>query len=293
MLGVSTRRLSKGTLAKLKEKIDKVNGGARYALMSAYAVTFNLVHLIELLETQGPGPFLKYLRKIKTESRSKGVQRLVSRLEAAGVERLLEGTVHPKMYELLKVVKERKNKTVIVFAQYRDQIDEIVRMLNENGIAAKRFVGKRKGVTQKEQMRILEEFRKGRFNVIVASSIGEEGLDIPSVDTVVFYEPIPSEIRTIQRRGRAGRAKTGEVIILITKGTQDEAFYWASRTREKKMYRYVKGMTPKNTVGRPVSQSDTNKTSGVEHDKKDDGLKDKRSGKKKTGGQTKITEFIG
>src|SRR3989338_7439294 len=77
---------------------------------------------------------------------------------------------------------------------------------------------------------------------MVATSIGEEGLDIPLVDTVIFFEPIPSEIRSIQRRGRAGRAKAGKVIILLTEGTRDEAFYWASKNREKKMKSIVGGM---------------------------------------------------
>ena len=48
----------------------------------------------------------------------------------------------------------------------------------------------------------------------MATSIAEEGLDIPEVDLVVFYEPIPSEIRYIQRKGRTGRNAAGSVIIL-------------------------------------------------------------------------------
>ena len=53
------------------------------------------------------------------------------------------------------------------------------------------------------------EFRKGEFNVLVSSSIGEEGLHVPDVDLVVFYEAVPSEIRYIQRRGRTGRTTPG------------------------------------------------------------------------------------
>jgi len=70
---------------------------------------------------------------------------------------------------------------------------------------------------------------------LVATCIAEEGLDIPSVELVVFYEPIPSEIRYIQRRGRTGRKKFGKVKILITQDTIDEGFYFASLKREKQM----------------------------------------------------------
>ena len=72
---------------------------------------------------------------------------------------------------------------------------------------------------QNEQSAILQSFRDGEFDVLVATSIAEEGLDIPQVDLVVFYEPIPSEIRYIQRRGRTGRKSSGMVIIFAAKDT--------------------------------------------------------------------------
>ena len=71
--------------------------------------------------------------------------------------------------------------------------------------------------------------------MLVATSIGEEGLDIPSVDAVVFYEPIPNEIRNIQRKGRAGRIKFGRIVILVANRTKDETYLFISRLREKRM----------------------------------------------------------
>jgi len=95
--------------------------------------------------------------------------------------------------------------------------------------------GEDKGLTQKEQTEIIKKFKEGEYNVLIATSVAEEGLDIPSTDLVVFYEPIPSEIRTIQRRGRTGRKMPGKVIFLITKGTPDEGYYWSARRKEKQM----------------------------------------------------------
>jgi ERCC4-related helicase len=71
--------------------------------------------------------------------------------------------------------------------------------------------------------------------VICATCIAEEGLDIPEVNIVVFYEPVPSAIRMIQRAGRTARLMKGKLIMLITKKTRDEAFFYVSRSREKKM----------------------------------------------------------
>lgn len=128
----------------------------------------------------------------------------------------------------------------IVFTQYRDTARHIVDILNSNNITASRFVGQAKkegdiGMKQEEQARMLEAFRRGEFSVLVATSIAEEGLDIPEVDLVIFYEPIPSEIRYIQRRGRTGRRSSGSVIILAAKDTIDERHLNASKRRIEKM----------------------------------------------------------
>jgi Fanconi anemia group M protein len=88
---------------------------------------------------------------------------------------------------------------------------------------------------QEEQSSILEYFKEGEFNVLVATSIAEEGLDIPEVDLVVFYEPVPTEIRHIQRRGRTGRKNIGSVIILAAKDTIDQRYLDVSRKKIQKM----------------------------------------------------------
>ncbi|MCQ2964873.1 MAG: helix-hairpin-helix domain-containing protein, partial [archaeon] len=64
-------------------------------------------------------------------------------------------------------------------------------------------------------------------------------IDIPAVDLVILYEPVPSEVRMIQRRGRTGRKSTGRMKVLITKGTRDEAYYWSSVNKERKMKRQL------------------------------------------------------
>ena len=65
-------------------------------------------------------------------------------------------------------------------------------------------------------------------------------MDIPEVGSVIFYEPVSSAIRSIQRRGRTARLSKGKLIILITKGTKDEFAYYTSRAREKKMEKSIK-----------------------------------------------------
>jgi len=153
---------------------------------------------------------------------------------------------HPKLAAVVDIVKSQFSATphsrIIVFTHYRDTSQLVYsHLVDVDNVHPVRFIGQAgrgddKGLTQKEQMQILKDFEDGRYNVLIATSVAEEGLDIPSTDLVVFYEPVPSEIRTIQRRGRTARKMPGKALILITKGTPDEGYYWAARRKERMMH---------------------------------------------------------
>ncbi len=238
-----TTRISKKKLIAIKHNIDSAKGGWKYTALSKYAELFNLIHAHELLETQGIGTFIDFFERMKErKEKSKAVERL---LVDKRIENMLERaaalqTEHPKLKKLVEILKKNQGKSFIVFVQYRDQIRRVVAALSKvDGVKPIMFVGKGKGVTQKDQKKTVEMFRSNEYNVLVATQIGEEGLDIPSVDCVVFYEPVPSEIRSIQRRGRTGRTRAGEVIVLITRGTRDETYHWVSKRKENKMKRIM------------------------------------------------------
>ena len=129
---------------------------------------------------------------------------------------------------------------IIVFTQYRDTLEMIHKKLEKEGIKSAKFFGQaakdgEKGLTQKQQKAIIKSFRMGEYDVLLSTSVAEEGIDIPAVDLVILYEPVPSEVRMIQRRGRTGRKRTGRVKVLITNGTRDEGYYWASINKESRM----------------------------------------------------------
>jgi Fanconi anemia group M protein len=131
-------------------------------------------------------------------------------------------------------------KKVLVFSQYRDTLEEITVFLEENGIRCRGFYGQSsrhgiKGLSQDKQLSILNDFREGKFPVLVATSVAEEGLNIPNVDLVLFYEPVPSEIRFIQRKGRTGRFSNGKVVILVSEDSIDVKYLEASKRKLFKM----------------------------------------------------------
>ncbi|HTT14836.1 MAG TPA: DEAD/DEAH box helicase [Thermoplasmata archaeon] len=235
----------------------------RFGPLFHQLVLLHLHHAQERLETQGLEPFLQYLDRVAAKPKpSRGdaaflklPEVVTARQEAAAVLRTTKEPSHPKFDALAELVDETiarptgRPPRVLVFAQYRDTIQGIQTMLEGRGLTVGRFVGQAtrdpedKGMSQKDQARILEGFRAGRFPVLVASSVAEEGLDVPDVDLVVFFESVPSEIRAIQRRGRTGRSSLGRVAVLLTRETRDVQYQVAETRREQSMRRIVRRLS--------------------------------------------------
>ncbi|MFA7707960.1 MAG: helicase-related protein, partial [Candidatus Pacearchaeota archaeon] len=231
---------------------------------SACAQAIKLSHLSELIQTQTLHTAHNYIQEMfkqAEQKKSKAVQQIVKNPEFNQAyikinELLAKNIEHPKLLELKSIIeesiKENSKTKIIVFSQYRETGTRICKELNQiQGINARVFVGQAKktdekgvvsGLNQKEQHEVIEKFKQGEINVLISTSIGEEGLDIPEVNAVIFYEPIPSAIRKIQRAGRTARLMKGRLIILITKNTLDEIFYYASKAKEKRMYNAIESV---------------------------------------------------
>jgi Fanconi anemia group M protein len=245
--------------------------GRLYGVMTAQAIAMKANHAIELAETQGLGALRSYFERMASNGRSRAdTQFRKHEKVVAAVALAREAEVeHPKIHKTLWVVRgeflRKPDAKIIVFTHYRDTSERVTQELARiPGVRPVRFVGQSTrgedvGLTQKEQVEILDRFRSGEVNVIVATSIGEEGLDIPQVDLVVFYEPVPSEIRTIQRRGRTGRSAAGRVVMLVTKDTRDEAYFYSAKRKERKMHeeldRLRRELRQKIFVGQPGGET--------------------------------------
>ncbi|CAN5642240.1 hypothetical protein BH18THE1_BH18THE1_05830 [soil metagenome] len=245
--------------SKLNITLEEDRRSIYYALMQQ-SIALSLMYCIELVESQGFHSLGMFLARTRPEE-SKSHKIMLGDNRIKEIKRLMENLQmdHPKVQYLLKILKERHDpqsilnkrgnssrsspeliSRVLVFTQYRDTAQHIVEMLIKDNIRASKFVGQSKrqgdpGMKQEEQSSILKNFREGEFSVLVATSIAEEGLDIPEVDLVFFYEPIPSEIRHIQRRGRTGRKNIGSVLILATKDTIDQLYLDITRKKIDRM----------------------------------------------------------
>ena len=248
-----------GLQAMLMSSAQREANQATFKGISLLAEVLKLHHAVELAETQGTDALVRYFQRLQGEALSKSGSKASRRIMLDPKFRQTMDALqtlkveHPKPAAVKKILLEqilaRPESRIMVFTNYRDTASSLLKFLkNEPAIKAVRFVGQSsraddEGLSQKKQAEILQKFRAGEFNVLIATSVGEEGIDIPATDMVLFYEPVPSEIRSIQRKGRTGRARAGRVVVLMAKGTRDEAYYWISDRKEKTMNRQMQNLS--------------------------------------------------
>ncbi|GAA6064429.1 hypothetical protein JCM10212_005308 [Sporobolomyces blumeae] len=229
-------------------KIKSLPGGGKgngryFPLVKTLA---QMCRAMEYLVIQSVTSFHSSLKDIEAN----GSKKLV---ESAGFKQVLNEVTslrgrpgyvgHPKMeklrsmciehfkassHEIDEYTGEKRETRVMIFCNFRAVVEEIVDCLNTQRplIKATPFVGQAsskgtKGKSQKEQLETIRKFKKGVYNVLVATSIGEEGLDIGEIDLIVCYEANKSPIRMLQRVGRTGRARDGHIIVLMSEGREE------------------------------------------------------------------------
>jgi len=250
--------------AQILQRLQKSKENILFMALSSTASILKVFHAKELIETQGFIATRNYLDKLYSDSKdkkaTKTLKHVVGSQEIVEAYSLLRKDLSKEVYSKEKVliemisdfIKQNPKSRILVFNNFRDNASNLVNVLNkQKHITSTRFVGqatkskKDKGLSQKEQAQIISEFKEGKYNTLVCTSVGEEGLDIPAVDLVIFYDAVASEIRSIQRRGRTGRFSTGKVILLLNKGTIDEHYYYVSQNKEKNMKKTLQNFNNK------------------------------------------------
>lgn len=256
---VDAERIGKALLLQtgdaIRARLGKARGAQKafcFAAMQNHAVAVHALHALELIETQGLRPFAAYVERVAQQPETSRAQTAFAsdpRIHRALHLAHAADASHPKenalMDALARQFEKKPESLVLVFAQYRDTVRTLLTRIERAGYPAARFVGQSgaDGLTQDQQQALLRSFEAGRVRVLVATSVAEEGLHVPNVDLVVLYEPVVSEIRTIQRRGRTGRSAVGDVLVLVTEESRDETHLRIEAAREAEMRRIVHGIS--------------------------------------------------
>ena len=236
----------------------KAPGPLKGMMAGLFNALSSLAHSIGLLKNHGIGPFysgvIEFQRKVDSgELKGKYATEIAQSEHFIRMMSLIRGWTnnpdfigHPKLQYLREVVLNHFLDTgegmqgpnvppsatrVMVFASYRDSTEDICRVLkrNEPMIRPHVFVGQTaskesEGMNQKRQNEVIQDFKSGKYNTLVATSIGEEGLDIGDVDLIVCYDASASPIRMLQRIGRTGRKRVGRVTLLLMKGKEENDY---------------------------------------------------------------------
>ena len=264
----------------LKTEITQINNNKNFFLFAALkyqSMSMILLYCRDLIESQGSFSLKKFFDKFQNDIPNRTYLELLFDPNIQKIIEILKNDKilfsHPKISNLISIVKnflyiskenviiespippiyvkdeENKfnlnQKKILIFSQYRDTLEVITNLLDEHGIPCRGFYGQsnkkdQKGLDQDKQISILEDFKKGIFPVLVATSVAEEGLDIPNVDLVIFYEPVPSEIRFIQRKGRTGRFSDGKVVVLVANDSIDSKYLEIAQKKILKMKHNLK-----------------------------------------------------
>ncbi len=249
---VPASRINRVTILKVQNGLIKRLRSDRkswYAIRGIIITSkiLKLYHALNLVSTQSVEAFYLFLSRLmagkaksdKELAKSEAVAHVIESARAL----LDNGEETPKIERLKEILQKSvtKDKRAIVFTQYRDNVDVLYKYLSKmDGIRPAKFIGQgRKGLSQKNQLEIIRQFEEGTINVLISTSVSEEGISIKGVDTAVFYETVSSAIRMIQRKGRVGRFDVGKIYLLIAEDTNDEGYFWLSKRREKAMRKIV------------------------------------------------------
>ncbi|GDY16210.1 hypothetical protein LBMAG54_10660 [Nitrosopumilaceae archaeon] len=224
---------SLSALLRIRQFVLNQNRRSAKPLFTAIRIHYAL----NILEAHGITSFLKFCERAKIK-KGVGVNELFevdpnfTRAIHLAKDAQSKGIEHSKIPKLKEILDSVSGKALI-FTSYRDSVDVIFNKLTEMGISAAILIGKsgETGLKQKKQIETVQNFRDGLFRVLVATRVGEEGLDISEVNQVIFYDNVPSSIRYVQRRGRTGRKDVGKLVVLIAKNTIDETYYWIGKRK--------------------------------------------------------------
>lgn len=291
-------KFSRARLKAYAQRAESRSRPGEQTLLTVYT-SAHLSHLIELLETQGVAAGARFLRDQARKVASNAIGTASARAlltdpqlrdafrDLINMER--ESAVHPKFKTVLQVLSEaglsihdfepaaskhrpflQEDSKILVFTNYRATAIELAEFFRKHDVKAQHFIGQQNkvdepGMTHRIQKETLENFRKHKIQLLTATSVIEEGLDVAECDLVIMYDAVPSAIRQIQRRGRTARKRVGRVVGLIAQNTRDEVYRRIAERNEQGIYSVLRnGKRPMFKNDRPNNQPAGGQQSQIE-----------------------------
>jgi ATP-dependent RNA helicase RhlB len=126
---------------------------------------------------------------------------------------------HIKMNLLIGLLQARKPQTVLIFTNMKHSAANVARDLAANGFRTRHLTG---DLSQVQRLKIMDDFKAGKFAILVATDVAARGLHIDGLEMVVNYD-LPEDYENyVHRIGRTARAgQSGKAVSLASEKTED------------------------------------------------------------------------
>jgi len=224
------------------EELFKLMGGLIYfktpqeLIQKGFLAPYEIIQVKVELTPQEKLEYNKLLNKFRSLAKGRKVSQLlelVKKGEEDAVEAIkvynelkkLTNLAKKKVEKVKEIVEKEKGNKILIFTQYVEQAEEIANLLKAFLITGK--------MSKSERERVLSVFKGIKSGVLVLTTVGDEGLDIPDANVGIIVTGTGSRRQFIQRLGRLLRPSNGKkarLYELVTKGTAEE--YQAVRRKE-------------------------------------------------------------
>ncbi|MFQ5976546.1 MAG: helicase-related protein [Candidatus Heimdallarchaeota archaeon] len=253
-LGYPLEHVNRRTIQALAERLEDVKSRQAGAARTFAANLSRVLYLRSLLFSSGLEILFQTLQEWRERPKARlagpnALKYLLKDPTIRAIEKIAREHryPHPKYYKLLDILQEvskaSPDSKIIIFAHFRATVKFLIRKLRKEGIKCLQLLGQNqgheRGMNQKTQQRVISTFKLDKnINVLIATQVAEEGIDVGACDLVIFYDVVSSPLRDIQRTGR-GRRKESRVIYLVSKQTVEERAYWALKEDVRRMEKTI------------------------------------------------------
>ncbi len=214
-----------------------------------------LYHAYFIAITESYETFLEYLERMEQKDGSKSGWQIVLDDNTQKIANIARTNLHPKVEkfsELLSSLKQTGKNALVFFSQKSTALALKKNFSNGDFKIEILFGGADKNI--KHQTEVLQKMAAREVDFIFTTSVAEEGLSVPEIDTVIHYSMPQTETALLQRSGRTGRMKTGHVIFLMIDHPLDKVFYYVAKAKTKKMRTIIREeMFSKQEPAKPTS----------------------------------------
>ena len=185
--------------------------------------------LEEVEEFKNPTPFEQVLFSIHTDLMEKlshlpkVPNPLLKHMEEILLDQFTRG---PQSKGIFFVQAIKHTRYVTNWIKSSPTLSHIIRVTHITGYS------RTGGMEKSEQLRVLEGFRKGKYNLLASTSVLEEGLDVPECNFVIRYQNVTNEIAQVQAKGRA-RAQDSRIYTVVSTNSNKDYWYLVQEEKQR------------------------------------------------------------